>query len=216
MSRVCVSLADLETELKKRIVCPYIWGKKQNNRDDKKTNFVYRSHLFSICFFECKKRFGEYSKENILFNYALNRWYNFWSAMAVEQIFLSLKGVTPTNSKTDREKDFFIDTIPFDHKTTVFPKNFPKSYTSARKNPENLVQWLYENQSTQNRYHLKNRIFVVLYDSKTFQHWKLKADVLKLYTTITEYMNEKKAQEQFISLELENKKILSAAIFHTV
>ena len=84
--------------------------------------------------------------------------------------------------------DFTIDTIPFDHKTSVFPKGFQKSYQYAIENEKELIQWLYENQSQQSRKHLENRIFVMMYDTHN-QHWKMKAEIMQLKTKIDLYVD---------------------------
>ena len=39
-------LNQIETELKKRLIYPYKWGRKQNDQFDKLTNFIYRTFLF--------------------------------------------------------------------------------------------------------------------------------------------------------------------------
>ena len=72
--------------------------------------------------------------------------------------------ISPTKNPKDRLVDFKIHDIPFDHKTTVFPKQFQKSIHYAKTHEEELITWLYDNQSTQQRHHLKNRLFIVVFD----------------------------------------------------
>ena len=76
-----LNLTYLEQELKKRCKYPYIWGRKQNNSWDYQTNFVYKIYDFEAL----QENLKSFSQD--LQNYALNRWFNFWSAQAVEQIF---------------------------------------------------------------------------------------------------------------------------------
>jgi hypothetical protein len=83
--------------------------------------------------------------------------------------------------------DFTIKGISFDHKTSVFPKGFGKSISYAKDNPKELIEWLYENQSQEQRKHLKNRLFVVLFSSDG-EHWKLKSEILWLEKIILEYL----------------------------
>ncbi|HEY7750854.1 MAG TPA: hypothetical protein VH917_01075 [Ignavibacteriaceae bacterium] len=182
-----MTLSEIETELKKRLSYPYKWGRKQNDHYDKLTNFVYHTFLFDEVISEIEKRFkGDNEHQNIS-NYALNRWYNFWSAQAVENIFCSIPNVKPALDQKDRLVDFTIDGVTFDHKTSIFPKNFPYQINEAIKKTDELINWLYKNQSQQQRMHLKNRLFIVLYSSDG-EHWKLKSEILWLKERIEKYM----------------------------
>jgi len=180
-------LINIETELKKRLAYPYIWGRKQNDYFDNLTNFVYRIKYFDEVIKEIESRFNnDYEHLNIS-NYALNRWYNFWSAQAVEKIFCSLPNVKPALDEKDRLVDFTINGVTFDHKTSIFPKNFPYNINDAIKKTDELIIWLYKHQSQQQRKHLKNRLFIVLY-SKDEEHWKLKSEITWLKERIVNYM----------------------------
>ncbi|MBZ0178484.1 MAG: hypothetical protein K8F36_04255 [Melioribacteraceae bacterium] len=174
-----------ENELKKRLRYDYIWGRKQNNRLDKLTNFIYDVFYFD----ELIKSISKHSAANDsdFFNYALNRWYNFWSANAVEKIFCSFDKIKPALNHRDRLVDFEIEGIKFDHKTSIFPENYPFSLEHAQSNKKSLIEWLYKNQSQQQRKHLKNRLFIVLYDMRLKQHWKLKSELIWLSKIISEY-----------------------------
>jgi hypothetical protein len=180
-------LRKIESELKKRLIYPYKWGRKQNNEFDKLTNFIYRTFFFDDIIKEINSRFKKDKEHQNISNYALNRWYNFWSAQAVEKIFCSLPNVKPALDSKDKLVDFTIDRVTFDHKTTIFPKNFPYSIKEAVKKTDELIRWLYKNQSQQQRKHLKNRLFVVLY-SPDGEHWKLKSEISWLKERIEKYM----------------------------
>jgi hypothetical protein len=180
-------ISQIEINLKKRLAYPYKWGRKQNDYFDKLTNFVYKISNFEEVLTEIDKRFKKDTEHNNISNYALNRWYNFWSANAVEKIFCSLPNVKPALDKKDRLVDFAIDGVTFDHKTSVFPKNFPHPIKDAVKKTDELIKWLYKNQSQQQRKHLKNRLFIVLYSSNG-EHWKLKAEISWLKERIEKYM----------------------------
>ena len=180
-------LINIEKELKKRLPYPYKWGRKQNDEFDKLTNFVYRIPSFDEVLKETESRFSEDKEHQNIANYALNRWYNFWSAQAVEKIFCSLPNVKPALDEKDRLVDFTIDGVTFDHKTSIFPKNFPYPIDEAIKKTDELIQWLYKHQSQQQRKHLKNRLFIVLY-SADGEHWKLKAEISWLKERIEKYM----------------------------
>lgn len=181
------TLIQIEKELKKRLAYPYKWGRKQNDEFDKLTNFVYKISNFDEVLKEIENRFKKDKNHKNIANYALNRWYNFWSAQAVEKIFCSLQNVIPALDEKDRLVDFSIDGVTFDHKTSIFPKNFPYTINEAIKRTDELIIWLYKNQSQQQRKHLKNRLFIVLYSSDG-EHWKLKSEISWLKDRIEKYM----------------------------
>ncbi|HEY6906215.1 MAG TPA: hypothetical protein VI230_02055, partial [Ignavibacteriaceae bacterium] len=138
-----IELSGIETELKKRLVYPYKWGRKQNDRYDKLTNFVYQEPVFDNILAEIKKRFGHDRENDNISNYALNRWYNFWSAYAVEKMFCTMPNVIPALDEKDRLVDFTIQGAKFDHKTSVFPRNFPYKIDEAIRKTDELIRWLY-------------------------------------------------------------------------
>lgn len=177
-----ISVKSLQAQLQKRWSIPYYWGKKQNNDDDACTNFIYHTPFFE----RVSQKISLLSSP--LQNYAWNRWYNFWSAQSIENSFCTHSSFQRERDKTHRTTDFFWNGVPFDHKTSVFPKRFPHSFMFAKQNPHILVEWLYKNQSTQNRLHYENRFFVVLYSHSHPDHWKLKAELLNLHHTITHFL----------------------------
>lgn len=177
-----MDLLRLEKELKKRHTHEYKWGRKQNNSWDNTTNFIYKTYSFDSLLEKTK------SLNIDLKDYALNRWYNFWSAMAVEYIFSSHDNVIPNKNKYDRLTDFKINNISFDHKTSIFPKGFNEDIDYALNNKKDLINWLYKNQSQQRRKHLENRLFIVVYNNNN-EHWKMKAEITMLKKSIDEYIN---------------------------
>jgi hypothetical protein len=180
-------LSQIESELKKRLSYPYEWGQKQNDFFDNQTNFIYQISSFENLLNEIKKRFKDNPDYKKYFNYTLNRWYNFWSAHAIEKIFCSLPNVTPALDEKDHLVDFIIDGFTFDHKTSVFPKAYNKTLRETIVNTDDLIRWLYKNQSHGKRMHLRNRLFIVLY-STSGEHWKLKAEISWLKKEIENYM----------------------------
>jgi hypothetical protein len=46
----------------------------------------------------------------------------------------------------DKFINFYIETIPFDHKTTIFPQSFKKSIPCAIEHKIELIEWLYKHQ----------------------------------------------------------------------
>jgi hypothetical protein len=176
-----------EQALKKRWRYPYRWGRVQNDRFDTRTRFVYDVSDFDRVLEIIQRQFSKSSQYEAYFNYALNRWYNFWSARAVEEIFCAMDGVEPAKNHRDRLVDFSIKGIRFDHKTSVFPKGFSRDLNFAVNHPNQLIQWLYQHQSQQQRKHYANRLFIVLYAADG-EHWKLKAELSWLKTCIQAYV----------------------------
>ncbi|SFS49261.1 hypothetical protein [Lutibacter maritimus] len=180
----------LEKELKKRLKFDYNWGRKQTNKLDVETNFIYKINTFDAVLSEIETSFKNSLNFTELKNYALNRWFNFWSAKGVEAIFCEHENVHPHQNSKDKYTDFFVNSIPFDHKTTVFPAGFKKSIPYAIEHKRELIAWLYKNQSQQQRKHLKNRLFIVLIDfNEQNEHWKLKAEILWLQKIISTYLS---------------------------
>jgi len=177
-----MNLQRLEHHLKKRLTYPYIWGRRQSNKWDSKTNFIY--HIRAFKELELKiKNLDEETK-----NYALTRWYNYWSAMGLEYIFSNHSIVTPNKNKFDKLVDFSVQNINFDHKTSVFPNGFHYSLEYALEHKKELILWLYENQSQQGRKHLENRLFIVLFDTNHGKHWKIKSEISFLKEKIDSYI----------------------------
>ncbi len=201
-----MDLQRLENELKKRLPIPYKWGSKQTDAKDKATNFIYETYSFKTLL-ERSKHLDESMR-----NYALNRWYNFWSAMAVENIFVSHPNIHANKNHRDKLVDFTINTIPFDHKTSIFPKGFGKSFSYAKENKKELIQWLYDNQSQEGRKHLKNRLFIVLYDGTKNEHWKMKSEITLLKSIIDNYV-KKFSESKLIRLDFGDGKVLSDIIW---
>lgn len=176
-----------EAELKKRWEHPYVWDSKQTDIKDYETNFIYEINEYEKVLQKIETKFSGNAEYDSVFNYALNRWYNFWSANAVENIFKESSDVEAALDYRDKLVDFKLKGITFDHKTSIFPKNYYATYEYAKKHPTGLIEWLYQNQSRQRRMHYKNKLFIVLYD-KEEEHWKLKAEIIQLKYLIEKYI----------------------------
>ncbi len=176
-----------ERELKKRWRYPYTWGRRQNDAFDRQTRFVYGIFAFDEVEAEVRRRFEGQAEFQAYFDYALNRWYNFWSARAVEEIFCAQTGVEPARNQRDRLVDFTLRGIRFDHKSSVFPKQWERGLSASVNHPRALIEWLYRHQSRQQRQHYANRLFLVLYDGAG-EHWQLKAEINGLRSVIRDYV----------------------------
>lgn len=210
-------LSQLENELKQRLEYPYRWGRKQNNPWDQSTNFIYQIPHFKDVLKQVNNKFSSYANKQQWIDYTLNRWYNFWSAWALEKVFChASSAVSPASNPKDAEKDFFIQDIPFDHKTSVFPKNYPHPLDFAIQNPETLIRWLYTNQSQGNRLHHKNRIFIILYDTYTQSHWELKAYLTWLKVLIDYYVHHFSPQQLITLPPANNSPAITADIIWAI
>ncbi|ROI13651.1 hypothetical protein [Epilithonimonas hominis] len=201
-----MNLQSLESELKKRLDFPYTWGRKQSDEWDRKTKFIYQTQDFESLETQCK------DFDNELRNYAFNRWLNFWSAKAIEQIFTNYPNVRKEENQFSKTVDFYISEIPFDHKSSVFPKQFGQSLDYAIEHKKELIEWLYQNQSQQGRKHLENRLFIIFFDEKNGEHWKMKTELTLIQEKIEDYLGNF-SKDNLVSLNLEFDKIFSDIIW---
>lgn len=183
-----LDLIALEAELKKRWPYRDLWFRKQNDIWDDYSNFIYHIQAFEDLIeridFTIKK--FDLNKKHF-FYYTVNRWYNYWSARAVEQIFTGLDGVVAAKNKRDRLVDFSIQRVNFDLKTTKFPRGFGWNLKYAQSHEQKLIKWLYLNQSMGRRFHTENRLFLIVYSSDGY-HYKLKAEIAWLRTVVENYV----------------------------
>ncbi|MEX1384556.1 hypothetical protein [Lutibacter sp.] len=203
----------LEKELKKRLDFPYVWGRRQTDNFDNNTNFIYKTSNFEAILTQIDTNFKSDTNYEALKNYALNRWFNFWSAKAIEACFCEHKNVIAHKNTKDKYTDFYISKIPFDHKTSVFPKGFNKSVPYAIEHKRELIAWFYKNQSQQKRQHFKNRLFLIVFDySNLNEHWKLKSDILWLQKLVSTYLSTFDAQN-LESFSFQNQLVKSDVIW---
>ncbi len=195
----------LESTLKKCAIV-YDWcGTKQTNELNSITNFIY----------DCKSYKELYDKaillEDSIMKYAFVRFYNFWSAQAVEDMFCECEGVKHNKNRKSIECDFFINGVPFDHKTSVFPKGFKKSYQYALEHKEELIRWLYDNQSDTKRKHFANKLYIVLF-REDGNHYLMKSSLSLLNSKIKEYM-QNYSLETMPKIQFEDKEARADIIF---
>lgn len=183
-----MNLQTVERQLKKRWPYDYVWFRKQNDAWDKNSNFIYTT----LDWEELNEQIAiSILAKNLdkrqFFYYCCNRWYNFWSARAIEQVFTEINGIVPNQNPKDRLSDFNFFGKDFDLKTSVFPASFGHDLEFAKNNPAVLINWLYQNQSKQGRFHFNNRLFLIVYASNA-EHWKLKAEISWLKGVVEEYV----------------------------
>ncbi len=204
-----MTLTELENELRARHALPYRWGRRQTDAFDRRTRFVYdvktwAELLARLTAHETEPDFAD------LRDYAANRWYNFWSARAVEFFFSQSARVEPAANPRDRLRDFTLDGIAFDHKTSIWPAGYGGTLAAAQADPTALIQWLYAHQSGEGRHHTANRLFVLLHAADE-QHWKLKADLTQLRTAVRAFVAA--PQLRRIAIENGQREVTSAVIW---
>lgn len=188
-------------EIKKAIpyLKPNVWAIQEDNKD-RKTNFIYNAQTIE----EILKKLENESED--LKTYGIHRWYNFKTSKMTEEIFTML-GAQKENNIKHKTKDIYINSTPYDVKLTVYPKK----YYNADFNKESLIQWLYQNQSKQGRYHLENRLFVVCGKPTDTAIDKLikKSDFKNIYNEVQNYMQYYNKNE----ITIHNKNIYSDVIW---
>ena len=190
-----VVLNEIETELKQRHQYPYKWYRKQNDIWDAYTNFIYNTAKWENLILKIEAKVNKHHLDkNELFYYTINRWYNFWSAMAIENIFSNCNEVISNPNFNNRTIDFTLQRIEFDHKTSVFPKHLNNDLAFAQSNKRELIAWFFNNQSSQKRHHVKNRLFIVVYDENG-EHWKIKAEINLIAKEIKNYVSNFKPSQ---------------------
>jgi len=176
-------MTNIEQELNKRLEYPYRWGYKQFDSYDKKTKFIYKIKTFKTLLV----RIDRFSDD--LKNYAMNRWYNFWSAKATENMFVQNAKVKAHSDKYNKYCDFYIEGVPFDLKASVMPRSMIKPLSYYYQNSFKVINWLYNNQSSQQRQHFKNRLFLIFCDQENGEHWKMKANLSAIKSKVDKYLN---------------------------
>ena len=164
---------------------PYVWGRRQGDQFDGMTRDIYRINSLN-------ELLSKYPNDNSeLSRYAHNRWFNYKSAMAVEDIFCQHPNVRPESNKRNKLVDFYINNIPYDHKTTVIPNSMKRrvSEIGTERFDIDLIRWLYKNQSSGMRYHLSNRIFIVVVNSQDLDlSWRVKAELSLISSKIDDFL----------------------------
>lgn len=172
---------------------------RQNDELDKLTRFVYEIDNLDFIITICKKK-------DIDLNYALHRWYNFQCARYHEFLFCKNGAVKEENPK-HLTIDFYIKNVPFDLKTSVYPKNFEQNLDlSLRENKNKLIRWLYENQSSQSRQHFENRLFAVCQTLESKSDFEAVEQKIK---TFLDFSNK----NGFNKIEINNRLIFSDIIW---
>ena len=188
--------AQLESDLKKcRALITADW-KMQNNWADRNTNFIYKAQTLK----DCLDKIAYFGANK---DYALHRWYNYMTSIAVENLFCEF-GAVHEKDIYNHDVDIYIDDIPFDVKLTVYPaKLADRPYNlSTRAGKNEMIKWYYANQSQQSRKQLLNRLYVVCDGKDAEECLSMKCDFNLLREKISAFM-------EYISKNGLNKIIIS-------
>lgn len=147
----------LQLELRKAFQAMKIEWQKQSNHNDYKTNFIYTVNSFEELKEQCLVNDCD-------INYAIHRWYNYKTSKICEEMLIE-KGGKANSDEKNKYIDLYFNEVPYDLKLTVFPKGYKDfNLLKTRIEKNSLIKWLYRNQSTQQRFHLANRLFIVCID----------------------------------------------------
>lgn len=180
---------DIRAELQRLVRLPP-WGRLQNDRWDRASNFIYQVYSLDELRQEtrrvaaaCGFPFREFAA------YVVRRWYNFHTHQAVLDILCAHPRVRREANPHHHSVDFYLDDIPFDLKLTRFPRAYPYSPDQARTRPADLVNWLYREQSREGRYHVSNRLFVVFYHAlEPERTWEVRRMFHRIERSVAEFL----------------------------
>lgn len=164
---------------------------KQNNISDQKSNFIYYTETVDECLSKAREMgIGE--------NYVLHRWYNYHTSKYCEYLFVK-HGAKKESNEYHHDIDIYINGIPYDVKLTVYPAKLVKEHISldlnTRDGKNELIKWMYKNQSQQGRKHLKNRFFIVCNGKSTEEKLAEKSDFDTIERKIENYFKYLKTNE---------------------
>lgn len=167
------------------------WGRQQGDAWDRLSSFIYRVETLAGVRRQAQavaraKQLGLAAFES----YTVRRWYNHHTHDQILKIFCAHSDVRPEANRHNHQIDFYFRDIPFDLKISRFPRAYPESIEYAREHPRHLAEWQYQHQSNQSRYHLGNRLFIVLHNPlQPDQTWQLRRDFETLGALVTEFLN---------------------------
>lgn len=179
-----ISANDLKDELMKAQDILKLKFDIQKDSKDLDTNFIYYCGSFSSVLVLSIEN-GLSIEET---NYAIRRWFNYHTSKMAEKLFVD-NGATPEENLKNKSTDLYIDGIPFDIKLTVVPALYKETDLSKRTNKDDLIRWLYENQSKEGRNGLQNRIFIVCKSSSYAKSILTKAEFDLIDLAISKFIN---------------------------
>ena len=168
------------------------WGRVQSDEWDRASRFIYTIHTLDELRRETKRVAAEMGLPLHDFGrYVIRRWYNFHTHQAALDVILAHPHTHPEPDPFHHTVDFYLDGEGFDLKLTELPRAFGHDIVYARAHLRELARWLYVHQSAQGRWHIANRLFVVLHDATNPDHtWELRRDFGRLKHAIQAFLDE--------------------------
>jgi hypothetical protein len=230
VQNIDVNYEDLQKELEK--AKPYLklpWGTMQTNDLDRITKFIYTTPSLEelINQYEILKK----TYPTMKLGYIIHRWYNHQTSKMAERLFCSFGDIVKAEQNQYHKKiDFYIYNEPFDLKLTVMPKEFFQynvhEFKNRNEKKNELITWLYQEQSQEGRFHTSNRLFLVLRGdspkANNLQSKELKCrfdlieDKIKTYLTYISYKRQNNHVDTFnrltINVRNETHKVYSDAL----
>ena len=162
----------------------------QNNKLDQMTSYIYDVKSLK----DLNTILDMTHASDFIRNYAQHRWFNYVVSKAYEDEFRKC-GAVPAENVKDNEKDFYIDGTPYDLKVTTISKKYTGAPVDTEEGKDEYIHWLYENQSRQQRYHTKNRLFLVCNSTDAREALIQKANIEENVQKVKDYIASYKPQE---------------------
>ena len=192
------------------------WGRKQNDDWDSLSNFVYRT----VSLDELRRQTRRVAAQAKLplrefGQYVVNRWYNYHTHQVVLDIICAYPQVRREANPRNHEVDFYLDGVGFDLELSRFPRAYERTLAQARAQPQELVNWLYREQSSRGRYHTANRFFVVLHHAADpARTWEVRRMFGLLEETVAAFFDSPRLlRADFVTREGKRAQPLAALLF---
>lgn len=162
------------------------WGSKQNNEVDQKTRFIYNCLTHQ----DLEKMIEMKLLDSDEANYARRRWINFMRHDAWLEVILEVFGQDAVKNSNDFHQT---EDLVITHRDTKYPFDLKITIWSSRARDLDIGGyglWLYQNQSQQQRFHLRPRLFIVSKDeSALYDHLAAKNTIQDLQSNFTNHLH---------------------------
>jgi hypothetical protein len=198
----------LVNELNKIVSLPTGWGgQRQNNYDDDKID------LFSINSYDkLLVQIASFSKDKQ--EYYIKRWFVIKVSDCDEYLISILPDASKNPDKYSKKFDFILKGHKFDVKGTRVPFKFKDNLNSAYTDPQKIIDFYYSEQSTDRRFGVQNRLFIVTVDEGNFfEEWRLRRDFISKKKAFIEYMGKLTPNRKFFKVNFNGKELMSDIIF---
>lgn len=138
---------------------PIRWGRVQNNVYDNELKGI--CDIFSIMSLDVLlSHISRFDNEHQM--YYKRRWYLLRCADCDEYLFYKNDNTEHNPNRYDKKWDIKIDNrFLFDVKGTVIPRDYRDRWEDVIEDPQQIINFYYEQQSRGIRYDMQNRLFIV-------------------------------------------------------